>query len=52
MSCFKTVNGVPTKIITFGKNVEDDLSKVKYLVLTIPGEYKSDIIQLQIIRYT
>lgn len=37
METFKLVLGVPTKVICYGKHIEEDLSDVSFLILVIPG---------------
>lgn len=39
MEAYRIVNKVPTKVLTFGKGVGDDLLDVKNLIVLFPGQY-------------
>lgn len=41
MESYRIVNQVPTKVLTFGKGVGDDLFDVRNLVVVFPGKKKT-----------
>lgn len=40
MEAYRVVNKVPTKVLTFGKGVGDDLLDVQDLIVVFPGKLK------------